>query len=535
MKKTIIVKRGVFGILCSVLLAGCGGGGGGSDVQPPGPAVQVALTSPSLSMELAAGDEIQCTVEGSWSGTNVQPGEVFLQARDAAGRLGTPESRSGALGDAFTFTLSTLPDVAAGTHTGTIEVRACKDSNCLEPYSGASATVGYTLNVAAVADWETHQRDAAHRGYVPIWLNPARFATAWEWSREPDPEPIGGINAVVTGNGKVYVTKDVYFGQGILHALNEADGSEAWRVSFGEVPALNPPAVSNGQVYAAVTGHEDTFLWAFNADTGAYLHKSAFGAQWPHVLAPTVFGDEVYTAGGYYGGTVYSFFSTSDGAYNWSHRAGDDDMFTPAVDDSYVYHHIGSALEMIDRATGATAATIADPFGTASGYSYHGAPMLGGRSNVFTFAGGAFSGRASSNVEQYEQRVFSSFNINSKSYEWSTSHAYLTAPAVADGVIYAGRNNPMSLDAIDEATGQVLWSWVPNGNGDTSFHRNIVVTRNLLFVSTDRAVYALDLTTKEPVWSYPAPGMLAISADRTLYIATGARESDGRLVAVKLK
>jgi outer membrane protein assembly factor BamB len=93
----------------------------------------------------------------------------------------------------------------------------------------------------------------------------------------------------------------------------------------------------------------------------------------------------------------------------------------------------------------------------------------------------------------------------------------------------------MSLDAIDEVTGRILWSWVPTGNVDTSFHRNIVVTRNILFVSTDKTVYALDLATKMPVWSYPKPGMLAISADRTLYIATGALESDGKLVAVTLK
>ena len=93
----------------------------------------------------------------------------------------------------------------------------------------------------------------------------------------------------------------------------------------------------------------------------------------------------------------------------------------------------------------------------------------------------------------------------------------------------------MSFDAINEATGEVLWSWVPSGNGDTSFHRNVVVTRNMVFVSTDVAVYALDLATRTPVWSYPKPGMLAISADRTLYIATGARESDGHLVAVKMK
>jgi outer membrane protein assembly factor BamB len=528
------VKNKITGLLCCLLLAGCHSGGGGDDRTSPS-SVQVTLTSPSLSIDLAAGDEIPSNVDGSWSGTSVQPSNVYLHARDTAGRFATPASKSGSSGSTFSFTLYTQPGVAAGTHSGTIEVRACRDPNCMDPYPGASATVDYTLNVAVVTDWETHQRDAAHRGYVPIWLNPSRFAKAWEWSREFDGEPIGGINAVVTRSGRVYVTKDVYFGQGVLYALNESSGTEVWRVSFGQVPALNPPAISDGRVFAAVTGHEDTFLWAFDANTGTYLHKSAFEGQWPHILAPTVYGDRVYTGGGYYGGMTYSF-ATADGSRTWEYNAGGVwDMFTPAVDDTYVYHHNGSALYLINRSTGTTAAIIGDPFGSTFGYSYHGAPMIGGRNNVISFAGGTFSGRASSNVEQYDQRVLSSFNINTGSYEWSTPYAYLTVPAVANGVIYAARNTSMSLDAIDETTGQVLWSWVPTGNGDTSFHRNIVLTRNILFVSTDRAVYALDLATRTPVWSYPKPGMLAISADRTLYIATGARESDGRLVAVKMK
>jgi outer membrane protein assembly factor BamB len=162
--------------------------------------------------------------------------------------------------------------------------------------------------------------------------------------------------------------------------------------------------------------------------------------------------------------------------------------------------------------------------------------MLGGRNNVIAFAGSAFSGRANANSEQYDQRVLSSFNIGTKAWEWATQNAYLTQPAVAKGVIYAGRNRPMSLDAIDETSGKILWSWAPTPElGDTEFHRNIIVTRNLLFVGTNTGVYAVDLATHKPVWRYAATGMMAISANRTLYIATGATTSDGKLVAIKLK
>ena len=169
-----------------------------------------------------------------------------------------------------------------------------------------------------------------------------------------------------------------------------------------------------------------------------------------------------------------------------------------------------------------------------NGYEYFGGPVLGSKRNAISFAGGAFSGHASSSTEQYDQRVLSSFDLAGRRYNWSTANRYLTTPAVADGVLYAGRNMPSVLDAMDEATGKVLWSWFPPESSET-IHRNIIVTRNLLFVSTDRAVYAIDLATRKSVWRYAEPGALALSADRTLYISVGAVTSTGKLVAIRLK
>jgi len=127
-----------------------------------------------------------------------------------------------------------------------------------------------------------------------------------------------------------------------------------------------------------------------------------------------------------------------------------------------------------------------------------------------------------------------SYNISAKTIAWRSANAYLTHPAIANGVIYAARNSPATLDAMSEADGHILWSWTPPA-GNTSFHRNTVVTNNLVFVSTDANVYAIDLNTHQAVWQYAKPGMLAISGSSILYIATGATISDGNLVAIKLK
>ncbi|TMH20592.1 MAG: hypothetical protein E6H61_10790 [Betaproteobacteria bacterium] len=132
--------------------------------------------------------------------------------------------------------------------------------------------------------------------------------------------------------------------------------------------------------------------------------------------------------------------------------------------------------------SGATVASIADPFASASSYSMFSAPMLGATGDAIVFSGGGFSGRAASSSEQYDSRPLVSYNIAGKTIAWRSANAYLTHPAVANGVIYAARNAPPALDALSEADGHILWSWTPPA-GNTSFHRNTVVTNNLVFVS----------------------------------------------------
>lgn len=535
MQKTLthlVKKTAVFSFIFS--LTACNNGGNESDPQN---FVQIYPNANKLSFAQSYGDERPFVLDGTWQGTNLPSDTIYFQAVDSSeiftkSSLKITKSSSG-----FKFNISTNPGLASGTHTGFFKLRACKDIDCVDPYQNSEINIPYTLIVAAVTDWETHQRDAAHQGYLPIWLNSEKFLKAWEWQRDLDVEPIGGINSIVTGNGKVYVTNDLYFGQGILYALNESDGKESWRATFGHILALDPPAAKDGLIYVKVGGQTDKSLWSFDASNGMPRYKWTLEGQSANYLSPTIYRNQIYVGGGYSGGDIYALNSL-DGTQSWRSRPeshGAWDLYTPAVDENRVYHHNGTTLFIIDRNSGKELRQIVDQSGSFSTSSYHAAPMLGNNSNVIAFSGSAFSGMAGANTEQYEQRKLSSFNAANSTYLWSTKDTYLTAPAIANGIIYAARNDPMSLDAIDETSGKVLWSWAPTNPIDTSFHRNIVVTDNLLFVSTNNTVYALDLTKRATVWKYPEPGMLAISADRMLYIATGARASNGRLVAITLK
>jgi outer membrane protein assembly factor BamB len=80
----------------------------------------------------------------------------------------------------------------------------------------------------------------------------------------------------------MYLTTDVYFREGALYALGEGTGREAWKQSFGSVPALDPPAVGRGRVYAAVGGHEQTAIWSFDAANGTFLFKAGLSGQWSY-------------------------------------------------------------------------------------------------------------------------------------------------------------------------------------------------------------------------------------------------------------
>ncbi|MGO1068925.1 outer membrane protein assembly factor BamB family protein [Lysobacter sp. CA199] len=500
---------------------------------------QILFVEPgSFSLTSEQGEQVDKSLKASYLGRG---GFIFAEPDNATFVAHPSITWLGRTG--YRIDLRTSPGLAAGTYSGFIDVRVCRESPCVNIIPGAQALVAYEVIVKSdgsewvnTGEWRTFQRNAAHDGYIPVKLKPERFAYKWEWKRTTGTSADRNfINSVATEDGQVFVSEDIS-ATPWLYALNEADGSERWKQQFSleKRPALNPPATAGGKVFLTTTGSTSTYLWGFKATDGAPLMQSAFSVQWDNQLAPTVHKDLVYINGGYYGGTVLAY-DINDGILKWSQNSGgDDDMATPAVDDNNVYHYDGIGLKVYNAATGANVANINDPYTPEQGYSYHSSPMLGSADNVIAFSGGSFSGLGASSAEQYGSRPLVNYSVTGYNTRWRSAKKYLTQPATAGGVIYAGSNNPKSFDAIDEATGQVLWSWVP-GPEDIEFHRNVVVTKNLAFVSTNRAVYAIDLATHQPVWSYPAPGMLAVSGNGMLYIVEGARTTTGRLIAITLK
>jgi uncharacterized protein YjdB len=372
----------------------------------------------------------------------------------------------------------------------------------------ASATLKVLTRPVAswsgAADWTTYQGNGRHTGFVPVTADPVAFRELWVRA------PIGGdaLNPVTEGGGRVFVSNVAYFGNQKLAGLDARTGAQAWTHSFGDIHSVHPPAYGNGRVYVTTGGHQDSYLYAFDAASGTVAFRSAYGNQWSRWYAPVVSGGTVYMAGGYFGG-MYSF-TADDGEQNWFAGTAQYDEWTPAVDGGRVYAYTASGLQVSSAATGTTEFTIADPGFGWSGYTMHVAPVLGSSNNVLTTQGGRLI----------------SFDLGNRSIGWQRTGSYRNNPVLADGTIYVMNNN--QVEARRESDGSLLWVWIaPQGTPQ----RTMVATSNLLFVSTDVRTYAIDLTARLAVWSYPAGGHLTLTRDGILLIA----QADGELAAIDLK
>jgi len=251
-------------------------------------------------------------------------------------------------------------------------------------------------------------------------------------------------------------------------------------------------------------------MFGLDAVNGSVKFRSAMSSQWEHYLAPTVGAAGVYTDAGTYGG-LYAFDPAGNPLYVGS--TAQQSTWTPAVDANGVYAYTGDALRVFDPVTGTLKATITDPSFSNYIYEVGGSAVLGAQNSVFAAAYGNHwlndGGIGNSLVH---------FNLVSKTVDWSVHGVYPSTPAYDGTVVHVANNNPLRVEARAEADGSLIWSWTPPAAGDTKFMSEVLLTKNLLIVSTNLSTYAIDRTTHHVAWSYPLSGNLALSPNGILYI-----------------
>lgn len=503
------------------------------------PAAQVTPASIAVDAYL---DEVP-TLQLSASLTNAGA-TVYPQIVDAAGVF-QPNPPTSVNGPSVMTTLFLATSLQAGNYSGNLEFRVCKDLACNQQVAGSPVLVPYTLalksasnlsplsRTASAGEWAQYQANAAHTGYAPVTLDASKFNRRWRWTPPGAGATAGGnLQPVVTSAGNLYVVASGYFQASTVYALSENDKSTVWSRDFGSVFAANPPSTDAGRLFLATSGHSDTYMWSFDAVSGALNFRTAFESQWDHYLAPTVANGSVYTNGGYYGGMVS--FNIADGTRNWFAALGQFDRWTPTVDGRYAYAFMPAGLNAIDITTGAPAFMVADPNSGSNNTGVFGSPMQIGPGNVVVVNGPGTYGQVNHLLN---------FDVDARSVKWSIPGSFSQASAFNNGTIYTV--NGAQVEARSALDGSRQWAWFPDeasvdpfGTDSSRDGRNIIVTDNLLFVSSNTKVYAVSLSTHQAVWSYPVPGTLALSPNGVLYITTIATASQanpiGSLIAINL-
>ena len=467
----------------------------------------------------------------------------FANAADSSGVF-TPVVSVTKTNTGYTLALTVSTSLAAGHYAGSVTVNLCSDAACSHPEPIPSVAVPFDVDVltansawlgdhlttlspwSGVPDWTMFQGNPAHTGYVPVDVDPNQFSTRWQVPAFPAADS-SYIHMPATAGGQLFIS-----GGNILYARKELDGSLVWKHDFSGLPfpSVNPPSVANGVVYVAAGQQSSTYMFAFKVADGTLVFQSQMSSQWEHYLAPTLGAQGIYTNAGTYGG-LYAF--NPSGQQLFFANMGQTSEWTPAVDAGHVYAYTngepgtggsGGGLSVLDPGTGAVQMFITDPTFANFQYEIRGSAVLGAPGSVFAanYANSSLSGVGGSNT-------LLDFDLGLNSIAWKVAGAYPATPAYHAGVLYAPNNNPKRVEARSEVDGTLLWSWNPPA-ADAGFVSEVLLTNNMVFVSTDLAIYGIDTTSHQTTWSYPLSGRLALSQNGILYI-----EGSAPLTAINLK
>lgn len=519
-----------------LMLAACGGGGGASDTSNGGvnlhPSLQLQLST--LFAAVVPGYSLPLTLEPLVSGAPPDNSTMYIVLSDPAGVIQSVSVTTASERVNGELTLTLDPALAVGRYTGTATVSLCSTPACATTYSKVALPYDLILESASnlttlaplsgVSDWKTERGDNAHDGYVPVTLDPTKFSPRWILSGlYASGYPAGGLSddAPVTDSAKhLVVARTNSQVQPGLAAYSEVDGHEIWNVNIPD--NIGELALYNGVIYVIVGGN----LEALDDSTGSTLFTVPVGVSIDEATssAPIVLGSNVFLSPGNFGQSGHftpepiRALDATSGAPVWTGPTIGGGVSNLATDGTDLYFYGSNTgtpgtpgFSALDVATGTLQWQIP---GTASGST-----------PIVDSAGGAVQNFGTS-VER--------FDLTSHTLAWTTAltSAEITiAPkiVVSPDTVYVSLgissvvvNAPHQLDVLDLKTGTLLWSWSPPAP-DYSPVDSLLVTKNILFVGTGYATYAVDIATHETVWIFPLQGLhLSLSPSGILYIGSVA-------------
>jgi len=313
--------------------------------------------------------------------------------------------------------------------------------------------------------------------------------------------PAEDIHPVCIVNDKLLVSTDHWnwaTDKGI-YMLSEESGDIEWFHFYNGIYSVNPPSFAYGNAYIQLCDGSDSFVKAFNIETGDEVWSTPYEVQFDRTLAPTIANGKVYVSGGYQGG-VYSF-DAFDGKECWHNDLPSFDDWTPTYYNNTVYTFTDSEdsnngyLTAIDTQFGSFVWDNDD-----ISYQWH--STLGSAPVVDTL---------SRIIITTSKQFLTAIDIDSHEIIWEKTGIFVN-PALQNSILYC--INEGALYAYDIYTGDELWSF----SKITPFTFVPVISNGYIFVSTDGHFYAINIANHTEEWDYPVGGHITVGDDH-LYVA----------------
>lgn len=352
---------------------------------------------------------------------------------------------------------------------------------------------------ASIADWPTDGHDLANTGYARNASGPATNVSA-RWILSVDGDDWYGDTLVE--NGTVYVT-----GDSGVRAVDDATGAVRWNSTEFRAEDI---AIADGTLYATGERDSDAAIVALDTTDGSERWNETLGHtefQTPRVANGVLLVD--------YEDRVRAYDADS-GGFLWQSDSADEGQGGGiAVSDGTVYLPV--EIDSGGTLTGLIALNVSD------GSERWRFEVDGAMEMTPTVANGTvYVGKGDEErTDDPDPRLYA-LDTEDGSIRWAYD-AYATphGVAVANGTVYAANGN--SVRALDEATGESVWTF----RGDGNDHSNRVdtnppvVANGVVYITDDHGfVYGLDAATGDRQWRYEVGGVPenpVVSGD-TLYV-----------------
>jgi alpha-tubulin suppressor-like RCC1 family protein len=278
-------------------------------------------------------------------------------------------------------------------------------------------------------DWPTFGGSPAHSGRHAAALDGTWFIPSWSESvvtagRFVNRAAIVGYRAFVVPQASRNAASEI-------KALDLTTGATLWSAPVVASYSYTPPTVFNDRVYfQRVNNSGGNQLFSLNAETGAQIWASNFGAQWESYEAPAVSDLGIFINGGTYGG-MYGF--NFDGSQRFFLSLSQNDGWTPAIHRGRLFSFVGGVFTEHDPAKGAALWSLPNQGGTA-------VIAAQGRSAV---------------VVSYN--TLNCYDLQSRSLRWKSSATFSGRPAIGDGRVFAIMGDKVVSHALADGAPSIIY------------------------------------------------------------------------------